>query len=102
MRNLYECLEAKKIGVFESPTGTGKSLSIICGALRWLKDLQEKQRKELENLKQLACETVAKPAQANDKKELDWIQEFSHKLEQNEKLSKIKVKVKFNVLIMLV
>ncbi|KIX01052.1 uncharacterized protein Z518_10118 [Rhinocladiella mackenziei CBS 650.93] len=38
MTNLYRCLEEKKVGIFESPTGTGKSLSLICGALTWLRD----------------------------------------------------------------
>ncbi|KAI8987718.1 helicase C-terminal domain-containing protein [Mycotypha africana] len=43
MKELYETLSAGKIGIFESPTGTGKSLSLICGSLKWLKDDDEKQ-----------------------------------------------------------
>lgn len=54
MRSLYKCIEGGKAGIFESPTGsgksffhkrhfltrsgTGKSLSLICGALTWLRD----------------------------------------------------------------
>ena len=38
MRSLYKALEEGKSGLFESPTGTGKSLSVICGALTWLRD----------------------------------------------------------------
>ena len=42
MDALYRCLDEGGVGVFESPTGTGKSLSLICGALRWLLDQQAK------------------------------------------------------------
>ncbi|KAJ5154120.1 uncharacterized protein N7500_009559 [Penicillium coprophilum] len=42
MQALYTCLEESKIAVFESPTGTGKSLSLICGSLTWLRDHKRK------------------------------------------------------------
>ncbi|OQE00785.1 hypothetical protein PENVUL_c046G01102 [Penicillium vulpinum] len=42
MQALYTCLEDSKIAVFESPTGTGKSLSLICGSLTWLRDHKRK------------------------------------------------------------
>ncbi|KAK7626152.1 helicase C-terminal domain-containing protein [Phyllosticta citricarpa] len=38
MSALYECIDQGKVGIFESPTGTGKSLSLICGSLTWLRD----------------------------------------------------------------
>lgn len=38
MNAVYDCLEDGKVGIFESPTGTGKSLSLICGSLTWLRD----------------------------------------------------------------
>jgi chromosome transmission fidelity protein 1 len=38
MNAVYDCLESGKVGIFESPTGTGKSLSLICGSLTWLRD----------------------------------------------------------------
>lgn len=63
MEELYNVLEQGKIGIFESPTGTvrffstisleacdiyisllqGKSLSLICGSLKWLGDHDEKE-----------------------------------------------------------
>jgi len=33
---LRDTLSHGKLGIFESPTGTGKSLSILCGSLSWL------------------------------------------------------------------
>jgi len=71
MRNLYTAIEQRKVGIFESPTGTvrpsilealprrfahkarrdhgrgawvgqGKSLSLACGALQWLEDHQRR------------------------------------------------------------
>ncbi|KAJ2159364.1 ATP-dependent DNA helicase chl1 [Coemansia sp. RSA 552] len=42
MQRLFETCERGGLGVFESPTGTGKSLSIICGALTWLRHNQRR------------------------------------------------------------
>ena len=41
MNAIYDCIAAGKIGIFESPTGTGKSLSIICSSLTWLRNAQD-------------------------------------------------------------
>ncbi|KAG0256848.1 DEAD H (Asp-Glu-Ala-Asp His) box helicase 11 [Mortierella polycephala] len=44
MRQLYQCIDQRKVGIFESPTGTGKSLSMICGAVTWLMDRERAER----------------------------------------------------------
>lgn len=36
MRNLCQCMDNQSIGLFESPTGTGKTLSVICSLVTWL------------------------------------------------------------------
>ena len=38
MEAIYDCIEDGKVGIFESPTGTGKSLSLICASLTWLRE----------------------------------------------------------------
>ncbi|CAO1616097.1 unnamed protein product [Parajaminaea phylloscopi] len=50
MVNLFEAIEQRKVAVFESPTGTGKSLSLICGAFTWLKANEARLRENPEGL----------------------------------------------------
>ncbi|KAK2177258.1 hypothetical protein NP493_610g02000 [Ridgeia piscesae] len=95
MRRLYLALEGGKIGIFESPTGTGKSLSLICGALTWLRDYEERQKSLLQSL--LNDVTDAKAERVNEETEasrkdaeLDWITAFARKQEIDEKASKLK------------
>ncbi|KAF2232333.1 ATP-dependent RNA helicase-like protein chl1 [Viridothelium virens] len=46
MTAIYDCIEDAKVGIFESPTGTGKSLSLICGSLTWLREHKRRQFEE--------------------------------------------------------
>ncbi|CAM6122599.1 unnamed protein product [Calypogeia fissa] len=38
MRAVYEAIQKGGVAIVESPTGTGKTLSLICSALQWLMD----------------------------------------------------------------
>ncbi len=50
MRSLFDCLENGRFGIFESPTGTGKSLSLICGTLTWFVHAQKTRLEQLQNI----------------------------------------------------
>ena len=91
MSSIFQCLEAGKLGIFESPTGTGKSLSLICGSLTWF---LESERRKREGLERLVAEKVE-----DDAEEDDWFaaagkkQAYNQKrLEAKRELEKIKAR----------
>ena len=70
MRSLYATLRRGGIGVFESPTGTGKTLSVLCSALQWLED-ERKANARGDTTK----ESNAAAADGSD--EPDWLRDFA-------------------------
>ncbi|KAF6213519.1 hypothetical protein GE061_011239 [Apolygus lucorum] len=70
MTQLYSALEGSKLGIFESPTGTGKSLSLICGALSWLRDHEERLSVELEGA---LADIASKKPSAQEQDSKDWL-----------------------------
>ncbi|KAJ7163289.1 helicase C-terminal domain-containing protein [Mycena filopes] len=57
MRHLYTSIEQKKVTIVESPTGTGKTLSLLCASLTWLADERNRAKKGM--LDALGTETDA-------------------------------------------
>ncbi|XP_012587945.1 PREDICTED: probable ATP-dependent RNA helicase DDX11 isoform X2 [Condylura cristata] len=106
MAELYRVLETGKIGIFESPTGTGKSLSLICGALSWLRDFEQKKRQEEARLleagtalltdgkdqssllsasRQESADPTLRPAG-----EPDWVTQFVQKKEERDLVDRLR------------
>uniref|UniRef100_A0A5K4F0X8 Putative chl1 helicase homolog n=1 Tax=Schistosoma mansoni TaxID=6183 RepID=A0A5K4F0X8_SCHMA len=75
MQTVYKTLESNCCGIFESPTGTGKSLSLLTATLRWLLDYNEKQIILLNSL-QSQLKLMNHENKENNSKEYDWIMEY--------------------------
>ncbi|GMF27302.1 unnamed protein product [Phytophthora fragariaefolia] len=77
MQQMWATLERGHCGIFESPTGTGKSISLICGALTWLS-----RRTDEFGLLRASADVGAKPAQHPQPKksaEPTWLSDFEQK-----------------------
>ncbi|KAA3479358.1 putative ATP-dependent DNA helicase DDX11 [Gossypium australe] len=73
MNALYHSLDKGGVSMLESPTGTGKTLSIICSALQWVLD----QRQKDQSVKRVESdEKKGKNGEIGSDDEPDWIKNF--------------------------
>ncbi|XP_061677996.1 ATP-dependent DNA helicase DDX11 isoform X2 [Syngnathoides biaculeatus] len=94
MRSLYTALDQGKVGIFESPTGTGKSLSLICGALSWLTDFENKRKEEaavqLQEGEMSLSSSDPEDRVQSSAAEPDWITSFVQKKAERDLMFKLK------------
>ena len=82
MAHIYDALDKGGISILESPTGTGKSMSIICSSLHWLLNYNKHNEKKSNH------------NDNNSKKEAtpEWVNEFFEKQQKQEKEKKLEEK----------
>ncbi|KAK1360168.1 DNA helicase [Heracleum sosnowskyi] len=98
MNALYTSLDLGGISMLESPTGTGKTLSIICSALQWLVDTKDKQKIQVSvesDNNNNNNRVVSEQCRSDD--EPDWMKNFAvHKEDEaSEKKDKVNRKLGF-------
>ncbi|XP_012073350.1 ATP-dependent DNA helicase DDX11 isoform X1 [Jatropha curcas] len=89
MKALYRSLDKGGVSMLESPTGTGKTLSIICSSLQWVYD---KRQKEKSKAKVESDQSKGDGRQIMSDDEPDWMRNFVVKKEDIKKEKKVKKK----------
>ncbi|TKR64058.1 hypothetical protein L596_024654 [Steinernema carpocapsae] len=79
MEALIASIESGNVGIFESPTGTGKSLSTICAVLTWLKRFEANRREKLQS-KIVKLKSDEKDAGQEIDTSTNWIDAYKVKL----------------------
>ncbi len=68
MSKVISCLDNSENGLLESPTGTGKTLSLLCSSLAWLTKRKQEREIELKNRRKRKKEKKDKSNASSDTK----------------------------------
>lgn len=88
MKVAYQTYEDSKFALLESPTGTGKSLSLICSALTWLVDHRNRLREDLDKDKKELTETI-EDLKKEELNSTDWLGIQTRRQDLSRKLTEI-------------
>ncbi|EAA06834.5 AGAP000634-PA [Anopheles gambiae str. PEST] len=87
MAKVIECLQNKTNGVLESPTGTGKTLSLLCSSMAWLLHMKSKQPKH----RMETIDTLPEPPELSNAKHAALDPEQALALQQQKANAKMKI-----------
>lgn len=89
MRALFSVIENRKIGIFESPTGTGKTLTLMSSSLKWLNDDKISIREDLKE-KISILENEIHSLEEKHKKSTNWLDGQFDTLQKRQQLNELK------------
>lgn len=88
VQKIQDTIQRERVGVLASPTGTGKSLSVICAVCDWI--LKERQLQRENVLRRIQeCEDNIQRYQS-DTKTVDWIKVQQQQMLEQRKLDQIR------------
>ena len=110
MEAILDCFDSSGVGVFESPTGTGKSLSVICSAMYWLRKeensiIEDVQRLKMRNKHISSVSSSSSSRRPRDINQPDdWLEEWIEESNQNggnghEMEQKLEALIKYNAML---